>query len=553
MSDRYDAVVVGAGHNGLVAAVLLAREGWSVLVVERADRIGGAVVSAEITRPGFVSDVFSTNQNTFRFGPVHALLGPDLARHGLRYVTSHEPYASAFPDGTSLRVSADVDATLARLGEHDPRDADGWCELDALFQRWSGTLLQLYGTVLSPRPLARWLAGAIRDLHPSGLLNLAQLLLCSTRELGDLYLSSPEAKALLAAWGMHLDFGPDVSGGAMLAFVEGVGDVRSGMSLAEGGAGHLPRALAGLLRERNGGIRTGADVVRVITDGGRAVGVELADGERIAARRAVVAGVTPTALYGRLLADATVPGGVRAAARRYRYGPGTMMVHLALDGPVPWRDPDLGRSAYVHLAPYTDDLADAYTAACNGRLPADPLLVVGQTSVVDPTRAPAGKHVLWVQVRALPWQVRGDAAGQLPPTSWYNLAEPYADRILAKLERYAPGIGALVLDRAVLSPADLQSADVNLVHGDSISGSHHLRQNFIFRPLPGWSRYRTPVRDLYLTGASTWPGAGVTGLPGMLAAQTVLQPHPARRLAGPAALGAGVAVAAALARRARGR
>jgi phytoene dehydrogenase-like protein len=537
-------VVVGGGHNGLVCAAELGRSGWRTVVLEAADELGGAVRSAELTLPGLVHDVFSTNQGGFAGGPFYAANREALERHGLRYAHSDRPFANVFPDGTSLRVYQGAERTLEGLAAHDPADAEGWAELHRLFARLSPALLRLYGSELtSPGGLAGTasaLAGLGRDALAAG-----QLLLSSTRELGERYLATREAKALLACWGMHLDYGPDVPGGALFPFIEAFSDMEHGMVVAEGGASRLPTALAALVEELGGEVRTGARVSRILVEDGRAAGVELASGEVVRARRAVVASVTPTALYERLLAgEDAVPADVRSAARRFRYGPATMMVHLALSDRVPWKAGDeLASFAYVHVAPYVEDLADTYTASVNGRLPESPLLVVGQTTAVDPTRAPAGAHVLWIQVRTLP----RDA-------DWAALGEGYADTVLRKLEEYAPGLGELVLDRTVLTPADLERWDENLVGGDSLSGSHHPAQFFAFRPLAGRSPYTTPVGGLYLTGASTWPGGGVTGLPGLLAARRALDPRPWRRLAvrGAAAAG-GALLARSLARRALGR
>jgi phytoene dehydrogenase-like protein len=281
--------------------------------------------------------------------------------------------------------------------------------------------------------------------------------------------------------------------------------------------------MASLLRAYGGEVRTGADVARVVVRGGRAVGVELADGERIGATRAVVANLTPGPLFSRLLAGVWQPPGVTEEASRYAYGPGTMMLHLALREPPAWRaGGDTGAFAYVHIAPYVDDLSQTYSDAADGLLPASPLLVVGQTSVVDPTRAPEGRHVLWVQVRALPNTIRGDAAGAIQARSWDEAKEPFAERVLDKLEAYAPGLRASILGRAVHSPADLERDNPNLVGGDSAGGSHHLAQNFIFRPLLGWSRYRMPVEGLWMVGAGTWPGAGNNAASGYLAANALL-------------------------------
>jgi phytoene dehydrogenase-like protein len=523
----YDVVVVGAGHNGLVAATYLARAGRSVLVVERASAPGGAVMSEELTRPGFVHDVFATNMNLFLGSPVAAELGGELERHGLTFAGSARPFANVFPGGRALRVHQDAEATRAGLRAHDREDAEGWSRLDALYERLSPALFALYGSRLGPRDLTRFAVGHAEGLGADGARELARLLVSSTRELGDEHMHTPEAKALLACWGMHLDYGPDVAGGAMFPFLEAFTDVRTGMALARGGASKLPQALAGLLREHGGELRLEREATRIHLSGGRATAVELADGERVEARH-VIANLSPAVLFGSLLAAAEIPGPLRRAAARYRYGPGTMMVHLALSAPPAWEaGDDLAEFAYVHVAPSVDHLARTYAEATAGLLPATPLLVVGQTSAVDPTRARDG-HVLWIQVRAVPGEIAGDAEDRIDARRWPDAAEPYADRVMALLEPYAPGLADRVLDRAVLSPADLERRNPNLVGGDSIAGSMHLRQNFLFRPFPEARDYDSGIPGLLLCGAATWPGAGVNALSGYHVAQKLIAP-PARR------------------------
>jgi phytoene dehydrogenase-like protein len=518
----YDVVIVGAGHNGLLAAAYLARAGFEVLVAERNEEVGGAVASGEVTLPGHVHDLYATNMNLFLGSPAFAELGPDLAAQGLAFATTGKPYSSAFPDGTSLRVYDDRARTREALAAHDPADAEGWDRLAAAYDRFSPGLFELYGTRLPSAAAARWAAAALRAHGGRGLAELARLLLGSTRELGDRYLHSEEAKAMIAAWGMHIDFGPDVAFGALFPFLESFADLDNGMSVVAGGAGELPRALATVARAAGAEIRTSAPVVAILAEGAAASGVELASGERVGARRAVIANLTPGPLT-RLLPSNGAGAATRRALAGYVYGPGTMVVHAALSGPLPWAaEAGLAEFGYVHLGPYVRDMAQTCTDALNGVLPVEPLLVVGQTSAIDPTRAPGEGQVLWIQVRMLPSAIRFDAGGEIEARDWASAKRPYAERVLAKLEAYAPGARERIRDWIVLGPDDLEAANPNLVGGDSVGGSHRLSQNALFRPAPGLSGYRLPLERLWMVGAGTWPGAGVNAISGRLVAQRLI-------------------------------
>jgi phytoene dehydrogenase-like protein len=205
---------------------------------------------------------------------------------------------------------------------------------------------------------------------------------------------------------------------------------------------------------------------------------------------------------------------------RIRPGPGTMMIHLALESLPDWRaGPELQRFAYVHVAPDLAMMSRAFAEAAAGLLPAEPVLVVGQPTAIDPTRAPPGKHVLWVQVRVAPATIAGDALGRIHASAWDEVKEPYAERVLDILETYAPGLRAKILGRSVWSPLDLERENPCLIGGDNLTGSHHLDQNFFFRPVAGYSRYATPAPRLYLCGAGTWPGAGTGAASGYMLAK----------------------------------
>jgi phytoene dehydrogenase-like protein len=525
--SSYDVIVVGAGHNGLVAALYLARAGYNVLVLERNRQIGGAVQSGEITRPGFIHDLWSTNQNLFLASPVYKELKDDLARHGLKYANSPNPYCCAFPNGTSLQVYSDTDKTLNQLRQHNPADAEGWTALYDHFHQFQKALLPLYATPLPSGQAGIKLGQALTSVGFAELVRLARILASSTRQLGLEFFDSREVRTLVATWGMHMDFGPDVPGGAMFPFLETFSDMEEGMNVAQGGAAKMPQALASLAKEHQAEIRTEAEVARIIEENGRAIAVELTSGERIGATRAIIGNLTPDVLFKRLLGDVPISKQVQRYVKSYVYGPGTMMVHLALKGQPNWQGhPDMKDFAYVHIAPYVENLAQTYNDSINGILPADPLLIVGQTSAVDPTRTPGpNDHILWIQVRTLPSQIQGDARGEIQGRDWDEVKEPFTQRVLHKLDHYAPGIRDQILDMTVYSPKDLERHNPNLVGGDSIGGSFHLRQNFLFRPFPNYSNYRMPLEQLYMVGAGTWPGPGTNATSGYLCAQEILNSH----------------------------
>ena len=513
MNSHADVVVVGSGINGLSAAALMAKKGRKVIVLEAEGTPGGAVRTEEVTLPGFKHDLFAMNLGLFAGGPVMAALGADLARHGFELVPSAKPFCSAFPDGSILGVEADAAATLANIAAAAPNDAAAWERLTAELNKLAPHLFAFLGSDLPSWDAVKAARKARKELGTDGLYEVIKLSLASTRAFTETNFSSPKTRALMASWGMHLDFAPDVPGGALFAFLETMGGQLFGMVIGKGGAATLISALVKVIEENGGEVRTNAPVSQFLIANDRATGVQLANGDTVLASKAVVSNVNPSIMPDMMPADIAQQPKV-ARAREFRPGLATMMIHLALDAPVPWTNPSANEFNYVHIGPYLENMAMTYTEAANGQLPTSPTLVVGQPTVSDPSRAPEGKHVLWVQVRVLPLEL---ADGR----SWDELGEAYADQVMAKLEEYAPGVGQHVLGRKVLSPADLARYNRNLVRGDSLGGSHHPAQFFFLRPVPGWGRHRAPVKDLYLCGASTWPGGGVGGVSGSMVAKAI--------------------------------
>ncbi len=515
-----DAIVIGAGHNGLATAIHLASKGWSVGVFEANPVAGGAVQTREVTLPGFRHDLFAMNLSLFAGSPFLLAYRDKLVAHGLGFVAATDCFATAFPDGRWVGVSQDLETTLARIGGFSAGDAVKWRVMVDDFASSAPHIFAALGAPMPSWQLARALFSAWRAKGADFLVGLLRLAVSSPRDFLDANFVAPEVKAAIAAWGMHLDFPPDAAGGALFPYLESMANQSFGMVIGKGGADVMIRAMTGYFEALGGTLHLGTEVTAITTQQGRATGIALADGRRVMARRAVIANASPTQVFGQLLHGASVRPDIDEKMRGFRSAPGTMMIHCALERLPQWTaGAALQRFAYVHIAPDLATMAGAYAQAMAGFLPATPVLVVGQPTAVDASRAPAGKHVLWVQVRVLPGVILGDAAGKIASCDWASAKEAYADRVIELIEFYAPGFAATILARSVFSPSDLERENRNLIGGDNLTGSHHLDQFFFFRPVAGWSRYKTPVANLYLVGASTWPGAGVGAGSGFILAR----------------------------------
>ncbi|WP_299483138.1 NAD(P)/FAD-dependent oxidoreductase [Cypionkella sp.] len=456
------------------------------------------------------------NLSLFAGSPFMKAYGAELARHGLEFASVSSPFASEFPDGTWCGVSTDAAATRARIAQHSATDAATWDRLCAGFPAEAPHLFGLLGAKMKLRALAYFGFKTLRAKSFSGTLDMGQFLLQSPRQWLNQTFESPKVQAMLGAWGMHLDFAPDIAGGALFPYLEGMAAQAFGMVLGKGGSDTIIRALCAAITARGGHIETGQTVTRIVHSGGKASGIVLADGREITARRAVIANVAPRALPK--LTGTKTDFDTKMTA--FAHAPGTMMIHLALSGLPDWMaGNELKSFAYVHLAPSLDQMARTYQQAKAGLLPDEPIVVVGQPTSVDPSRAPAGKHTLWLQIRMAPGEIKGDAKGEIAAKNWAQAAEPFAQRALDILENYAPGTHAKILGKRIVPPTELEADNPNLVGGDQICGSHHLAQNFLFRPMRGHADGSTPIRNLHLTGAAVWPGAGLGAGSGYLLAQ----------------------------------
>jgi phytoene dehydrogenase-like protein len=495
-----DVVVIGSGPNGLVAACVLAKAGLDVLVLEAKMEPGGGVRTAENTLPGFKHDVGAGFFPFGRHSP--AFVDLDLESVGLKW--RHAPIDSAHParDGTCGVLARDVARTVALLGE----DGAAWEKIARWYESAADKLLPALLETFPP--ITRGLA-----IGPATIAKLASVALSSGRSFAERTFRTEAARRMIPALALHTDVGPDDPLGAIVGFMLAVTGTHGGFQVPEGGAGMITRALIKRLRESGGHVHVGARVEFVVTEGSRAVAVRTSTGEEIRASRAIVADTAAPTLFLELCEQRALPSTVLDAMRKFRRGFGTFKADWALSGPVPWKAEAAREAAVVHTGESLDDLARFTREVREGRLPEDPYLVIGQQSLLDPTRAPIGKHTLYAYSR-VPSDLEGGYGTEV--------RERFLDRMEQRIEELAPGFRDRILARVAFAPPDLEAMNENLLGGDLGGGTADITNQLFLRPMFPYFRYRTPIRGLYLGSSYAHPGAGVHGMCGYNAAKAVL-------------------------------
>jgi phytoene dehydrogenase-like protein len=466
----YDAVIVGSGPNGLAAAVRLAQEKLSVLVLEAEPTIGGGVRSAEITLPGFTHDICSAIHPLGVGSPFFRKL--PLEKHGLRWIQPDLPLAHPLPDGSAALLCRSVEDTATGLGS----DAAAYRNLFAtLSKHWDALVDEIL------RPFLHW------PKHPWLMASFGFGGLQSASAAIKSRFSGEAASALFAGLAAHsflpLEQRPSAAFGMILGMLgHGVG-----WPLPKGGSQRIADALASLLRSMGGEIRTG---------------VRIESAEQLPLARATLFDVTPRQLL-RIFGD-RLPGSYRNRLERFRYGPGVFKVDYALNAPIPWRSVKCARAGTVHICGTWEEVALSEREVSQGKEPERPFVLLAQPSIFDSTRAPAGEHTAW-------------AYCHVPHGSTVDMSE----RIEKQIERFAPGFRDCVLVRHRMNTAHMEQHNANLVGGDINGGLADLRQ-LVARPVLGRRPYRTALPGIYLCSSSTPPGGGVHGMCGFHAAQAAL-------------------------------
>jgi phytoene dehydrogenase-like protein len=506
-TDSCDAIVIGAGPNGLVAANALADAGWDVIILEAQPEVGGAVRSAEVTAPGFTSDLFSAFYPLAAASPLIRDL--ELDRHGLEWVQAPSVLAHQLDDGRSAVLHRDAERTAAGLDGFGAGDGDAWLDLFAQWRRVRNGVLDALFTPFPPVAAGARLLGVLKA---AGALRLARLAVTPVRRLAEETFHGDGGRLLLTGNAMHADVPPDGAGSGMFGWLLAMLGQDVGFPVPRGGAGVLARALASRAESLGAQVRTNAPVAEVLVRGRRAHGVRLVDGSVITARRAILADVPAPALYSQLLGKVLLPTRLRKDIAQFHWDNATLKLNWALNGPVPWLNEATGPAGTVHLGVDVDGFVDVGADLSVGRMPRRPFVLFGQMTTADPSRSPVGTESAWAYTH-LPQRHAADVGA----------VEEQVRRVEDAVERVAPGFAASVLARNVQSPADLEAANASLVDGALNAGTSAIHQELVFRPTPGLGRPETPIDGLYLASASAHPGGGVHGACGWNAARSALR------------------------------
>lgn len=524
MNDQYDAIVIGAGHNGLVTATYLAKAGLRVLVLERRETVGGAAVTEEVF-PGFKFDTGAHSIN--RFHPT-VMADLELAKHGLELLPLDPAVFSPGQDGDHLLLWRTPEVTVDSIGQLSEKDAKRWNGFTSLVAKATGLLESIYSTppdVLSKKKRDVWkllkMAGRVRRLGKHDMTEVLRVLPMTVVELLNEWFENDLLKGTLGAAGITGILQGPMSAGTALLFLHHQVGAKQGVVRAplraRGGLGGLTRALESAARSAGAEIRTAAWVERIVAEAGVATGVALVDGEEITGR-CVISNADPSRTFCGLLDPFNLDPDFMRRVHNIKFKGVVARVNLALgELPdftcLPGDGPHL--SGLISISPSLKYLERAFDDAKYGEPSSEPYLEAVIPSLSDPSLAPDGKHVMSILVQYAPYQLKDGV--------WDDAKrEALGDRVVKTLATYAPNIESAILHRQVLTPLDIEAV-FGLTEGNIYHGEMTLDQLFFMRPVPGWARYRTPVANLYLCGAGTHPGGGVTGAPGYNAAREILK------------------------------
>jgi len=531
MPQTFDAIVVGAGHNGLVTAGYLARAGLKTLVVESRPVVGGACVTEEVF-PGYKVSTTSYLCSLLQEKVIKDL---QIEKFGYQVYPKNPAFFSPFPDGRYLIMWSDVQKTCDEIRKFSARDAAAYPRYEEFVDRLARfvePLLLETPPDIAGRRLDDWhklasLGRRLMKMPAEELVGHLRILTQSVKDFLDPWFESEALKVVLATDGViGTNGGPYTPGTAYVLFhhcMGGVGGKRGLWGFVRGGMGGITQALAASARSRGAEVRTGSPVARVLVKNDRAAGIALASGEEIAAKL-VVSNADPKRTFLKLVGETNLESDFAAAVRALKMEGCSMKINLALDGlpnfsclPTSRGVVGAQHKTTIHICPTLDYIERAYDESKYGRPSERPMLEITLPTTYDDSLAPEGKHLMNVFLQYTPYSLSPEVA-----PSWHALKESYADRVMEMIEEYAPGFRSLVLHRHIVTPLDLEE-EYGMTGGNIFHGEMSVDQLFCLRPVPGWAKYRTPIRALYLCGSGTHPGGGVMGAPGYNAAREILK------------------------------
>jgi phytoene dehydrogenase-like protein len=524
IGNRFDVVIVGGGHNGLVTAAYLARAGRRVLVLERRELVGGCAVTEEIW-PGYRVSTAAYLSSLLQDRIVREL---ELERFGYLVDPKDPAFFSVFPDGRHFFMWQDDRKTLDEIAKFSKRDAETYPVFEQYLEKLAivvESLLLTSPPEFPPHGVVDFidyikLAARMRKLSRSEIVGLVKIFTQSAADFLDEWFESPEVKVTLATDGViGANGGPRSPGTAYILLhhcMGGVGGKRGLWGFVRGGMGAISESIAQSARSKGAEIRVNAPVQRITVSGGRVRGVVLETGEEIEAP-IVASNLDPHLTFLKLLGEDDLDPDFRESIRRFRIEGTSLKINLALSGVPDFKAlPGAGpqHRATMHICPSIEYIERAWDDAKYGRPSERPLLEMTMPTMYDPSLAPPGHHIMGIFIQYAPYTLNG--------LKWDDIREPYGDHVLDLIQEYAPNMRSIVVNRQVLSPLDLERR-FGITGGNIFHGEMSLDQMFVMRPVAGWARYRMPVGGLYLCGSGAHPGGGVMGAPGYNAAREILK------------------------------
>jgi beta-carotene ketolase (CrtO type) len=519
-SIEYDAIVVGAGHNGLTCGCYLARAGLRVLVLEEYHSIGGMTITEEITLPGFKSDIHAFGYQLANASPVPKELGLD--RFGFELIHPEILFSHIFPNGRYISMFRSLEKTLKSIEKFSVKDARAWYNL---FNKYLLAREKIFSSINSP-PVER--IPAAEEYRNQ---------LQSMRSWCDEYFESDEAKVVFGTFAAFVGLAPDDAGGGEVCHLFASIAQDKGNNVVRGGFGNLPKALARYIESKGGVIMTNASVTKIIIENNKAIGVSLANGKNILAKRLVVSSIDPSTLILKLIGQDHVDSTIVNSIKRFEWGDSVVGIYLALDGRPKYKsDQEVASSSQIHISsPTLENFSKTSYECRSGMIPSNPPSIMSNESIMDPSRVPpqahgTNKHLVKVLVLSVPYDIKNyginnNTNNMDTNTDWFDIKEQYSDQIIDTItEDYIPNLKEIVLKKVTYSPVDYEKRPTTCIRGTLSCGAVLPYQSGSMRPIPQLSNYKIPsLQNVYLCGSGNYPGPGVSMAPGRNAAQVILR------------------------------